>query len=74
MNKSLHIVFANFKFKIIYKILADRLAQIMSNLVSKEQRGFIRDSKIRYRFVLSLKQSTFGTIKLLAVIVFLRWT
>ncbi|XP_058757090.1 uncharacterized protein LOC131630322 [Vicia villosa] len=35
------IVFSNFKFKIISKIIAVRLAAIMPQLVSQEQRGFI---------------------------------
>ena len=35
------IAMANFKFKIISKIIADRLAQLMPILISKEQRGFI---------------------------------
>ncbi|MCI11700.1 RNA-directed DNA polymerase (Reverse transcriptase), partial [Trifolium medium] len=38
---------ANFKFKIISKILADRLAQILPNIISKEQRGFIKGRQIR---------------------------
>lgn len=37
---------ANFKFKIISKILADRLAQIMPELISKQQRGFIQGRNI----------------------------
>jgi len=41
------IALANFKFKIITKILADRLAPIMSTIVSEEQRGFIRGRNIR---------------------------
>ena len=41
------IALANFKFKIISKILADRLSVILPNLISKEQRGFIRGRNIR---------------------------
>lgn len=41
------IALANFKFKIITKILADRLAPIMKSIISKEQRGFIQGRNIR---------------------------
>jgi hypothetical protein len=37
------IAMANFKFKIISKIIADRLASIMPSIVSEEQKGFIHD-------------------------------
>ncbi|XP_058742332.1 uncharacterized protein LOC131614798 [Vicia villosa] len=40
------IAVSNFKFKIISKIIADRLAAIMSSLVSTEQRGFIHGRHI----------------------------
>lgn len=36
----------NYKFKIITKILADRLVIIMHNLVSKEHKGFIRGRNV----------------------------
>ncbi|XP_058783218.1 uncharacterized protein LOC131657884 [Vicia villosa] len=38
---------ANFKFKIISKILADRLASLVPSLISKEQHGFIHGRSIR---------------------------
>lgn len=41
------IAMANFKFKIISKILADRLAQIMPSIISKEQMGFIHGRDIK---------------------------
>ncbi|GAU35044.1 hypothetical protein TSUD_30100 [Trifolium subterraneum] len=41
------IAMANFKFKLISKVLADRLAQIMPNLISKEQRGLIHGRNIK---------------------------
>jgi hypothetical protein len=41
------IVMANFKFKIISKIIADMLAKIMPNLISEEQMGFIQDRSIK---------------------------
>ncbi|MCH80179.1 ribonuclease H protein [Trifolium medium] len=41
------IAMANFKFKIITKILADRLAPIMPSIVSEEQKGFIHGRNIR---------------------------
>jgi len=41
------IALANFKFKIISKILADRLAPIMNNIISQEQRGFIKGRNIK---------------------------
>lgn len=41
------IAMANFKFKIISKIIADRLAKIMPNIISEEQMGFIHDRNIK---------------------------
>lgn len=41
------IAMANFKFKIITKIIADRLSQLMPVLISKEQKGFIHGRNIR---------------------------
>ncbi|KAK2430924.1 hypothetical protein QL285_029213 [Trifolium repens] len=41
------IAMANFKFKIISKILADRLASIMPGLISDEQKGFIHGRDIK---------------------------
>lgn len=41
------IVVFDFKFKIISKILADRLASLMPLLVFKEKKGFIRGRNIR---------------------------
>jgi len=38
---------ANFKFKIISKVLADRLASIMHEIVSPEQKGFIQGRNIK---------------------------
>lgn len=42
------IALANYKFKIITKILADRLAIIAPKIVSKQQRCFIRGRQISY--------------------------
>ncbi|GAU22700.1 hypothetical protein TSUD_138230 [Trifolium subterraneum] len=41
------IAMANFKFKVISKIIADRLASIMPSLISEEQKGFIHDRNIK---------------------------
>jgi hypothetical protein len=41
------IAMANFKFKVISKIIADRLASIMPDLVSDEQKGFIHGRNIK---------------------------
>jgi len=41
------IAMANFKFKIISKIIADRLATLMPTIVSKEQMGFIHGRNIK---------------------------
>jgi len=41
------IALAIFKFKIITKVLADRLSQILPSIISKEQRGFIRSRNIK---------------------------
>jgi hypothetical protein len=38
---------ANFKFKIISKILADRLASLLPDLISDKQKGFIHDRNIK---------------------------
>jgi len=40
------IALANFQFKIVTKILADRLALICMRIISPEQRGFVCDRKI----------------------------
>ena len=37
------IAMANFRFKIISKILVDRLASIAARIVSSNQNGFIKD-------------------------------
>jgi hypothetical protein len=42
------IAMANFKFKIISKVIADRLASIMPILISVEQKGFIHGREIKY--------------------------
>jgi len=41
------IAMANFKFKVISKIIADRLAQILPSLVSNNQKGFIQGRNIK---------------------------
>jgi hypothetical protein len=41
------IAMANFKFKIISKILADRLASLLPDLISDKQKGFIHDRNIK---------------------------
>lgn len=46
LDQLCHIVISNFKFKIISKIIEDRLATIMPNLVNREQRGFIQSRHI----------------------------
>ncbi|XP_019435162.1 PREDICTED: uncharacterized protein LOC109341675 [Lupinus angustifolius] len=40
------IALANFQFKIITKVLAERLANIAPRMISKHQRGFIKDRHI----------------------------
>ncbi|XP_019435508.1 PREDICTED: uncharacterized protein LOC109342010 [Lupinus angustifolius] len=40
------IALANFQFKIITKVIADRLATITSRIISPQQKGFIKDRKI----------------------------
>lgn len=47
IDKYRPIALANFKFKILSKILADRLASILPNIISKEQRGFIKGRNIK---------------------------
>ena len=49
------IPLANFKFKIISKILADMLASIMKNIISTQQRGFIQGRNIRYCICVALE-------------------
>ena len=41
------ISMSNFKFNVISKIIADRLAQVMPSIISKEQMGFIHDRNIK---------------------------
>lgn len=41
------IALANFQFKIVTKILADRMSPIMKSIISEEQRGFIQGRNIR---------------------------
>jgi hypothetical protein len=41
------IALTNFKFKIISKVIADRLANILPTIVSEEQRGFIKGRNIK---------------------------
>lgn len=40
------IALANFQFKMITKVLANRLGQIVPKVISPQQRGFIRDRHI----------------------------
>lgn len=60
------IAIANFKFKIISKILADRLAKIMPAITSVQQRGFIKGRSIKDCICLTseainlLDKKTFG--------------
>jgi len=60
------IALANFQFKIIIKILADRLASITSRIISIEQRGFVRDRNISdcvilaFEAINSLDKNQFG--------------
>jgi len=51
MNQFRPIAMTNFKFKIISKILADRLAQIMLAFISRDQRGFIHGRNIKIAFL-----------------------
>jgi hypothetical protein len=60
------IALANFKFKIISKVLADRLAEILPFIISKEQRGFVKGRNIKDYIALAseainvLDKKTFG--------------
>ena len=60
------IAIANFKFKIISKILADRLTKIMPVIASVQQRGFIKGRSIKdcicltYEAINLLNKKTFG--------------
>jgi len=47
------IALANFKFKVITKVMADRLAKILPNIISVEQRGFIRGRNIKDCIILA---------------------
>jgi hypothetical protein len=49
------IVMANLKFKIISKVVADRLSQIMPMLISKEQRDFIQGRNVKDCICLAYK-------------------
>jgi hypothetical protein len=60
------IAIANFKFKIISKILADRLSVIMPAIISTQQRGFFKGRSIKYCICLTseainvLNKKSFG--------------
>lgn len=41
------IVLANFKFKIIFKVITDRLVGIIPLIISNEQKGFVKGINIR---------------------------
>lgn len=41
------IALANFKFKIITKVFADKLAQILPHIILKEPMGFVKDKSIK---------------------------
>lgn len=47
---------ANFKFKIILKTLADRLAQLMPSLISAEPKGLIQGRNIKDYVCLDFEQ------------------
>jgi hypothetical protein len=47
------IALANFHFKIVTKIVADRLSVITSRIISVEQRGFVRDRNISECIILA---------------------
>lgn len=49
------IALANFKFKIVTKVHADRLATILPSIISDEQKGFIMGRNIRDRIILPLE-------------------
>jgi hypothetical protein len=50
------ITHANFKFKIISKVLADRLASILPNIISVQQKGFIKGRSIKECMILASKE------------------
>ena len=47
MDKFRHITLANFQFKILTKVLANRLNNIRRKIVSEQQRSFIKGRKIQ---------------------------
>lgn len=49
------IALANFQFKIVRKILADRLVVICMRIISPQQRGFVRDCHISSCVILALE-------------------
>lgn len=55
IDKFQPIALTNFKFKIITKILADKIASVMPHLISKEKKGFIKGRNIHDWFVFLLK-------------------
>jgi len=60
------IAIANFKFKLISKILADRLSYFMPAIISTQQRGFIKGRSIKdcigltYEAINLLNKKTYG--------------
>lgn len=59
MEQYIPAALANFKFKIILKILVDRLSHIMLKLISIEKRGFIKCRNIRDCLCITLKVINF---------------
>jgi len=47
VDQYMPIAMANFKFKVISKIIADRLASILPSIISNNQKGFIRGRNIK---------------------------
>lgn len=47
MDQFRPIAMENFKFKIISKIIANRLAQVVPNIISEEQRGFLKGRNLK---------------------------
>lgn len=55
INHYKSIALATFKFKIISKIIVDRLASILPIMISAEQKGFIMGRNIKYGICLTLE-------------------
>lgn len=62
------LALANFKFKVITKVLVDKLAKVDPKIISLEQKGFIQGRKLKSVLASHMKCSTCCILIILVVI------